>query len=89
VYEPTSRSETAGVPEMDTDEAVGAVGVEESGVAVTVLEALLVPFAFIAKTRKSYKEPFVRLVTVAVVAADVPSENVSHEPLECSLYSTT
>jgi hypothetical protein len=48
-----------------------------------------VPTAFTAATRKTYAVPLVRPVTVALVAADVPSENVVHvDPLSLENCTT-
>jgi hypothetical protein len=52
------------------------------GVAVVVDEYVPVPALFTPATRNWYEVPFVRPVTVAFKAVDVPSANVVHvDPL--------
>ena len=52
----------------------GAAGVTEPD----ALETVPVPAAFVALTRNVYAVPFVKPVTVAEAAVDVPSANVVH-----------
>ena len=49
--------------------APGAVAAATGVIAAEAVELPLVPTAFVAATRKVYARPFVRPVTVAVVAA--------------------
>ena len=46
------------------------------GVAVAVVLAVPWPIVLTAETRKSYGEPFISPVTIAVVPTETPSENV-------------
>ncbi len=58
---------------------VGASGVVAGVASLLALEAVPVPIAFTAETRKIYFVPFVSPVTTTVVASDSSSVNVVHE----------
>ena len=80
-------SDTAPLPNV----GVSPVGAEAGIAGVygpTWLDALPDPTEFTAETRNRYSVPFCRLVTVAVVAVEVPSENVLHVAAATVLNST-
>jgi hypothetical protein len=52
VYVPEITSPTDTLPEIETLLAVGAVGVEDTGLDVALDDGVLVPFALTADTRK-------------------------------------
>ena len=74
------------LPEVP-DTLVGCPGVVRGVTAADTSDTALVPAALVALTRNVYGVPFVKPVTVALAAVDVPSSNDAHDtPL---LNSTT
>ena len=63
-------------------------GLVPDGVALNMLENGPVPTAFIAETRKSYKDPLVNPVTTIVVAIEGACGNAIHVTDVSNLYST-
>ena len=58
------------------------------GVVLNTLEGGPVPTAFVAETRKSYKDPLVNPVTTIVVAVEGACENILHPTDVSNLNST-
>jgi hypothetical protein len=71
-----------------TTNDVGALEVVD-GVAVAELDAVPVPAALIAETRKLYWVPFDNDVTVSTRVSEIAPENVLHVAPESEEYSAT
>ena len=78
-------NETCASPTVPTNE-VGAPGAPTNCTADDEFEYTPVPALLTAATLKTYVEPFVNPVTVAVVVVDVPSVNVDQLVPELDEY---